>query len=335
MEPGWLELEAEQKARTAYAHERCILMESALRQVGFSKGTQTWEAAVLIAKICHGWNPLERDIDILATDRDFPSKTKDIEHRKRTFKRAIEELKKFNLIDFEFANHETRRRTRPSRCVKITIDPRRLHAIANGVEIRTTAGQRTDNGPDIEPDIEPDNDRTTDGQFQDHSLLYSLSQDPFIPPSPNDMQTVATAAKVDPWEEVGRELRHCGKVDRWKAAISEANKQGLTPGELRDAIYVLKHTADLSGGALFDWIRSGSWPVNRVRTSEAIREQRRKAAEIVRRSVCEEAESRSPKPSDWSILCVCFKRLTERKLDDQVTHEERAAHERYQNGQPR
>jgi hypothetical protein len=197
MEPGWIEHETEQRARSTLAYQRCNLMEAALRNVGFSPKTQAWALAVMVAKISHGWQPLIRDIAIIANDAEFRKVTKaKSENRDHAVRRALRELQKWGIMEATSSAGAPRRRTRPTTVLTIVVDPKVLAELASGAtetpEIRTTGGQR----PDIEPDIEADKERTKSGQIAIRSICIPLSPNPKAPP-PNHSKPGITLGEVE------------------------------------------------------------------------------------------------------------------------------------------
>jgi hypothetical protein len=128
--PAWQDSAIEQDARKSLAHQRCNLMESALRRVGFAENTQAWVIAVLIAKISADWKPLYRSVKSLANENKFRDVCKSAREgvRQDSVVRVLRQLQKFKLLTWE--RDQGQRRTRTASIV-INCDPHTLAAIAD------------------------------------------------------------------------------------------------------------------------------------------------------------------------------------------------------------
>ncbi len=244
MEPGWIEYDNEQRARKALAYGRCVLMERALRRIGFLEKGQPWSLAVLIAKLSDGWKPVVRDADALASDKEFPTNATKPASRRRTLLRSLTDIAQWELVSFTKTESDTRRRTRRSTRLTIAIDVQKLTAIAEGkyvVELRRLGNRNPDNEPDNgldngldnEPDNgldnERDNSRTTAGQNAILSILHSQFPSSLNPSAPTD----ARKSEKQQRENGGNCLSEYS-FDDLLAAYSKHDVYGLT-GLLEDA----------------------------------------------------------------------------------------------------
>ena len=120
-----------------------------------------------------------------------------------------------------------------------------------------------------------------------------------------------------------------GVVTRKQAAIDEAIRAGMSPDELIELATIVRHTPELGGGALFDRIRSGHWPIENVPSLEEIkrRDQARRRAKAVqvREKARYAAIEHQVDPEDVRTLAVAARLLEEAGLDDQITEAEATA----------
>lgn len=231
MELEWLENESVQQAKKAMAYDRCRLMEDALRAVGYAKHEQAWSVAVLIAKICDGWEPLVRDLAELASDRDIATKSKNTESRKKMLLRQLVDLQEHGLIKFNLAETRKRRRTRPAKSVVIFADPRTLkELIRESVEIRTSSAQTPDKCQDKQPDKLQDKSRTNSGHLHDHTTLYSHTPNPLLLPEEREQEQ-----KVSTVEELGPCSSESAAFGELVKAFTDVGVSGAF-GLLRDAL---------------------------------------------------------------------------------------------------
>jgi hypothetical protein len=330
------ERDLEERTRRRLTAERCEAVELCLRRVGFAPGTSYWSVALLVARVA-GWQPLRRAIDDLAADPAIATASKSPESRKRIVRRALDELQRWGLLEWTTETGETRRRTRAVSVAVVQLD---RAAILNEATENTTQ-RDTDNPPDNAKDNANDN-RADNGQDNvrttartiENVSSYTLKPNfPFPPSPPLQAETATTEGKAitkaepgstfDQWTEAAEAIRSAG-VDHWRAVLAACREFGVSPGELIDAAFVVRHTARLSPGALLSWVRSGGWPCGGVETAEAIRRRRSERAEGIRRKTTAEAPANC---TATRLAAVVGRRLNAEGLADLATAEELAAFE--------
>ncbi|EMI41690.1 hypothetical protein [Rhodopirellula sp. SWK7] len=317
---------------------RCEAMERALVETGFAKGTSYWSVAMLITRISSDWEPLQRSLDDLASDKAIATTTNCLASRKRIVRRALHELASYGLIRFEITDGAKRRRTRRESNLWIELN----RAGIEGKESLENWSRDADNAADTQADktrtTQETAERTTDGQRGGQPTVLSLylpldAQEP-VSPSPSETkpeakpdakpQTKTETTTTEVFDSVFKPLKDAG-VERVRALINESKRCGVSPDELADAAYVVAYTPGLTGGAIFDYVRSGGWPVSGVRSAEHIRNERATRSHAIRKSVAADAARSGKAIPDWYIAAVIARRLIERELDEFVTADERHA----------
>ena len=325
------ELQREADVRKMLIRSRIVMAQTAAESVGIRRGSVPWKMIGLVAKIA-GWEPLMTTKRELAEDVDCDCSMEAV-------KKSLARLQASGLVQRAVLKAETYLGKMEETGIQLVLNRDRIRELAEHAPCGSVARIRQSTPSKLEyeeggtnPGTTPGKDRGTEGGTnpgtnpgtnENHTICSSLSPNSLIPPSPEESKTKEAATADDPWEEIEKQIVDCGKVDRVKQAIREAQIRNLSPVELSEAVYVLKHTPELSGGALFDLMRSGAWPKPGVRSAAEIRKRRRAEADKIRECVFADAGTRSPPPPRELILQVCAKRLRERKLEDQLTSDER------------
>ena len=324
------ELQREADVRKMLIRSRIVMAQTAAEAVGIRRGSVPWKVIGLIAKIA-GWEPLHTTKRDLANDECCCSM--------EAIKKALSRLQASGLVSRAVLTAETYLGKMEETGIQLLLNRDRIRQLSEHAPCGSVARIRQSTPSKLEceeggttPGTTPGKDRGTEGGTnpgtnpgtnENHTICSSLSPNSLIPPSPEENETEEAATADDPWDEIEKQIVDCGKVDRVKQAIREAQIRHVSPVELSEAVYVLKHTPELSGGALFDWMRSGAWPKPGVRSAAEIRTRRRAEADKIRGGVLADAANRSPPPPRELVLQVCAKRLRERNLEDQLTIEER------------
>lgn len=199
LERIWVEEETTERTRRYMTAKRCELMESALDRVGFARDTIYGRVAVLLAKLAVDWQPVERELGRLASDREICSGSKSLKAKKDVVRRALKELAAWGVIAIEKLEGAKRRRTKAEVIYSIRMCPRVLKKLSDGhepepVEIATDQLQDSDNESNNESDNTCDRPATTGAtdqrqyvrQDSKHSLYKPLTHKPKkpLPPPP-------------------------------------------------------------------------------------------------------------------------------------------------------
>ncbi|MEL6897754.1 MAG: hypothetical protein AAFP90_16770, partial [Planctomycetota bacterium] len=120
------ERDREDDVRRRLTAQRVGMMEDAMTSIGFAPGTVYWSVGRLVALLSVGWEPLVRSLDRLAADSDLAIASKVAANRKRSLRRALDELQSWGLITWETAPGQSRRRTRAEAMVTIRMDRRTI-----------------------------------------------------------------------------------------------------------------------------------------------------------------------------------------------------------------
>lgn len=148
-----------------------------------------------------------------------------------------------------------------------TVDDRgRVNGIEIELQMRAIA---LDSGPGSYPGTDPGNGPGTDPGKSTAYYIPFIPSYPKEPPPPSELtktesQTAgAGAVCLDDWKQVESELAAVG-VRRVRAAVTAAIDAKLTPPAVFDILgqYRANRSRFDDAGAIFDRIRSGSWPVD-------------------------------------------------------------------------
>jgi len=199
LERIWVEEETTERTRRYMTAQRCQLMEAALERVGFARDTIYGRVAVLLAKLAVDWQPVQRELGRLASDREIASGSQSLKTQKDVVRRALKELAAWGVIAIDKLEGAKRRRTKAEVIYSVRMCPRVLKKLADGhepepVEIATDQRQRerqdSDNGSDNTCDRPATTAATDQRQYvrQDskHSLYKPLTHKPkeTLPPPP-------------------------------------------------------------------------------------------------------------------------------------------------------
>lgn len=337
----------EGKTRKRLTAERCSAVEKALRSIGFAPGTSYWSVALLVARVA-GWQTLRRSLDDIASDPEVCTSAEKPEDRKRVIRRALNELQSWGLLTWETETGKSRRRTRAESVAVVTLNRQAVlsecepNTVSNTPSLEPVAIENpenhcvrdTDNGADNASDNGADNcsdnpkdrPRTTGRTARNVSSYTLIDPIPLSPssPLPSERPETTTAKKESiTWEDAESAIRSAG-VEHWRPVLAQAREFALSPGELVDAAYVVRHTAALEPGALSFWVRSGGWPRAHVKSADAIREQRSQSAAKIRREVFHSAP---PDCSAAKVAAVVAARLIKQGLAEFASREEMGAYQ--------
>lgn len=311
-------------------HSRCVTVERACRHVGFRANSVYEHVAVLIAKAA-GWNRLARTAEDIAADADVNCSA-------RHARRAIIELTQEGVIT-SCELPPPARKTRGRKPVlwglqlcrdtvaELVADSSRYEAECRGdlaaTELRTSPRHHADKSA-ASCGQTADTMAASRVQVEKHTALYPYSQIPSPSSRPIEKTETATARDFQEFETAVDAVRDAG-VERVRSLIRLAKSQDMTPAELIDAAYCVKHTPKLGGGALLDFVRNGDWPCSGVKPADVLRDERRQRAGEIRREVAENAPDGTP---ETAIKCVMVKKLRAAGLGEFVDAIEASTFER-------
>ena len=314
-------------------HARCVTMERACRAIGFGDTEGYERVAVLVVRVA-GAGVLQRTSKEIAKD-------KDVNLTKRHVERVLLELGRFGLLHVDRVTEATKKRGRPKAVYLLRADLSKAAEIIaeaqktlekqvsdfwtfRGHDADTT---RTSSGHDA------DTTRTSSGHLEDRSYLYPLTLNPSSPSSLThavDAEAEETTMTRDLDERLGPESDCWEDATDWPTAIAwaasievehlrtvraTAEANGVTPVQVAAACYVVRHHATLTPGSLVAWLRTGGWPVGRIRPPEIIRGERRARAEAIR--LANEAEALGRNCRDRAFIdSVTARRLKTEGLSD-------------------
>ncbi|GAA5510023.1 hypothetical protein [Novipirellula caenicola] len=320
---------------TREIHARICAVESAVRAIGFRADSGHDLICRLIARVA-GRETLVRTVAEIAADSAVG-----ISYSYAL--RCIAELQAYDVIRTrEVQTNPTRRRGRPAKTLQVWLNWELIHE-TNAIESRHVAMQKTAPIPSemVADELVTKSCRDNDGSMTNsrpsgdepmtkscRNAKHTVSENP-IPSSPSPganqptKQPSATATESEiTFESIVDTIRDAG-VERVRNLIDEAKQVGMTPAELADAAYIVRHTNALGGGALFDHVRSGGWPISGVKPADVIRAERKQHADGIRQEVAANAPRGTPL---HAIAGVTAKRLIAAGLPDHVRDNERAVY---------
>lgn len=323
------ERDRDRDERAREIHARCVTVERACAAIGFAPGSCYERVAVLVARVA-GTSPLRRTVLEIARDKSVGFSAKHV-------RRAIEKLHEVGVINrLEEPSPEHHVVGRPPKFLRLQIQWQHVRGVvaaenawrqehmANVGEIEPyELGTSKGRPRDIRGASEGhprDIQGTSDGRLADRSYVYPYSLNPSSPSSlvrdPDDGDEVrenhAPDRPADRTTRTEAAVKAAG-VERVRSLLGEAAERGVSSAELIDAAFVVQHWTALEPGALFDWVRSGGWPISGVPTADVLRHERRKAAEAIRSRVRGDAAQRTPQPPEEVIQAVICKRLRSTK----------------------
>lgn len=107
------------------------LLTAAMEVVGFDPGSQYAELALIVARSV-GWGQYTAKLAEIADHPDFPCASDCDTHRKRSVRRALNELQRFGLLQWQKLPEMTYRRTRSEATYLIELNRRQVAAAAAG-----------------------------------------------------------------------------------------------------------------------------------------------------------------------------------------------------------
>ncbi|EMI20514.1 hypothetical protein RMSM_02546 [Rhodopirellula maiorica SM1] len=322
---------------TREIHARICAVESAVRAIGFRPDSGHDLICRLIARVA-GRETLVRTVAEIAADSAVG-----ISYSYAL--RCIAELQAYDVIRTrEIQTNPTRRRGRPAKTLQVWLNWELIHE-TNAIESRHVALQkiapiptettsdelvtkscRDDDGALTKSRPNDDEVMTKSCRNAKHTVLENPLPSSPSPganqPKPHPSATAAESGSKIKFESIVDSIRDAG-VERVRNLIDEAKRAGMTPTELADAAYVVRHTDALGGGALFDHVRSGGWPISGVKPAEVIRAERQQRADAIRRDVAANAPRGTPA---HAIAGVTAKRLIAAGLPEHVQDNERAVY---------
>ncbi|MEL7338213.1 MAG: hypothetical protein AAFN70_18630, partial [Planctomycetota bacterium] len=328
------ERDNEDRVRRRLTAQRVHLMEQAMEAIGFHPDGVTWSVGRLLALLASNWQPVVRSLDRLAKDRELAINSKTLANRKRSFRRAVCELADWGLIRFEVNDGVKRVKTRRQAMFTIELQRSVIAAEAAGEEV-VSAVSDADEHADEHTDETRTSGRTsgrTDsgrvgGQTGSHSLLETLTYPK--PSSPSSLQPAETATTKDLeiTFDADTALRAAG-VERVTAAMRLADQLGVADEDLVRACVVATCDKRLEGGAVFDWIRSGGWPVSGVRSFDRLRQDAARVRERLTTELAEYQAKSGKRLSADAVTAITVRRLTSKGLRAFATSDEVATAKR-------
>lgn len=292
------ERDAEEHARRLLIAERITHVEQAMRKIGFDDRTIYWRVAVLVAKVA-GWQPLRRSLEDIADDDQVAAGGSTPASRKRSVRRALNELERWGLLTWQTEAGETRRGTRPQSNAVILLSRQTILAEARGVQVVTKpepapiatpspADPPADHQPAPEPEKRPtppgryiyasDADKTSDKRADKTSDKTGdkTGDKPRTKPvtKPVTTENASSYTLSTLKNPIPKNPSSPGNANEWAAAAAslkgfvwsdperianQAEASGMQPADLVDLVEQTK-AAGKSGGAVVAAIRSGAWP---------------------------------------------------------------------------